>query len=395
MRVNLLGMHLKDCRLAMQQTLLPNDKDYWKHIVVSNNQFGVNILKNLAMASPTDNVVISPTSIFLTACLLYNGACGNTHAQMAQAMALPKPSEINPWNRQLLNYLVMDKPDHDVSIASALWFGNGVRCHEDFVNNAVESYSASLYGVDFGSAEAVEQINYWASNATRGHIENVVSASDFMPNTRFAISNAIYFSAKWQQAFDAAKTADAPFYMVGGGSKSVRMMSATGNFAYSEDDNAQMIKLPYKQSPYYMQIVLPRPGRSFGHCIEYIKNPNIVMAQSMSHKVDLHMPKISIEFGTGLQSCFAQLGITDLFNDACDLSLITPELKVNLIKHLSKLVVDEQGTVAAAVTMAGGWGGAAMPEAPPKDMNVNRPFLMAIADSGTGQVLFSGAVLSP
>ena len=347
------------------------------------------------MASPTSNVVISPTSIFLTACLLYNGACGNTHAQLAQAMALPKPSEINPWNRQLLNYLVMDKPDHDVAIASALWFGNGVRCHEDFVNNAVESYSASLYGVDFGSPEALEQINYWASNATRGHIETVMGPDEINGGTRFVITNAIYFSAKWQQAFDITRTADAPFYLVGGGSKSVRMMSVSNNFAYSEDDNAQMIKLPYKQSPYYMQIVLPKPGRSFGHCIEYIKNPNIVMAQCPSQKVDLHMPKIEIEFATGLQNCFSQLGVSDLFDDRCDLSLITPNLKLGLVKHLSKLVVDEEGTVAAAVTAAAGWGSAPGAPMPPKEMNVNRPFLMAIADSGTGQVLFSGAVLAP
>ncbi|MFA7340106.1 MAG: serpin family protein [Candidatus Obscuribacterales bacterium] len=380
----------------MQTTLLPSDKDYWKHIVTSNNQFGLNVLKTLAMASPSSNVMISPTSIFLTACMLYNGAGGNTYSEFANALQLPKPSEINPWNRQLLNYLVMSKPDHEVSIASALWFGQGVRCHEDFVNNAVESYSASLYGVDFNSPEAVEQINFWAENATNGKITKIVDSSDFTPLSAFAITNAIYFFAQWQTKFKAELTREEPFYLVGSGSKNVMMMNTNDSFVYKEDDNAQIIKLPYKQSPYYMQIVLPKLGRSFGHCIEYIKNPNIAMAGAVASKVDLKLPRMEIAFDCSLNSVFAQLGMRDLFGQSCDLSLITPGLLVSFIKHAAKLSVDESGTEVAATTIAGmSWGAAPGSQAPPIAMTVNRPFLMAIADSGTGQVLFSGAILAP
>lgn len=380
----------------MQTTLLPSDKDYWKHIVTSNNQFGLNVLKTLAMASPSSNVVISPTSIFLTACMLYNGAGGNTYSEFANTLQLPKPSEINPWNRQLLNYLVMSKPDHEVSIASALWFGQGVRCHEDFVNSAVESYSASLYGVDFASPESVEQINFWAENATNGKIPKIVDAGEFSPNSLFAITNAIYFFAQWQTKFKAELTREEPFYLVGSGSKNVMMMNVTDNFSYKEDENAQIIKLPYKQSPYFMQIVLPKLGRSFGHCIEYIKNPSIAMAGAATSKVDLKLPRMEISFDCSLNATLAQLGMRELFSPICDLSLITPNLQVSLIKHAAKLTVDESGTEVAAVTIGIAAPGSAFgSQAPPIAMTVNRPFLMSIADSGTGQVLFSGAILQP
>lgn len=379
----------------MQQTLLPSDKDYWKHIVASNNQFGIDVLKTLAMARPTSNVVLSPTSIFLTACMLYNGAGGNTYSQMAAALNLPKPNEINPWNRQLLNYLVMDKPDHEVSIASALWFGKGVRCHEGFVNNAVEAYSASLYGVDFGSPEAIEQINYWAENATKGRITHILDENSCNEATLLVISNAIYFFAKWEQKFDAEKTIDSPFYMVGGGAKSVKMMSKVDSLAYREDENAQIVKLPYKQSPYFMQLVLPKPGRSFGHCIEYIKNPNMVMNAVPKTSVALRMPRMEIEFSDNLNQAMSQLGMSELFANNCDLSLITPGVKVSFINHAAKLTVDESGTEAAAVTAVGVGYGLAPSVEKPVSMTLDRPFLMAIADSGTGQVLFSGAILSP
>ncbi|MBA4075605.1 MAG: hypothetical protein C0508_11240 [Cyanobacteria bacterium PR.023] len=380
----------------MQTTLLPSDKDYWKHIVTSNNQFGLNVLKTLAMASPSANVIISPTSIFLTACMLYNGASGNTYSEFANTLLLPKPSEINPWNRQLLNYLVMSKPDHEVSIASALWFGQGVRCHEDFVNSAVESYSASLYGVDFASPESVEQINFWVENATNGKITKIVEPGEFPPMSAFAITNAIYFFAQWQTKFKAELTREEPFYLVGSGSKNVMMMNLNDFFSYKEDENAQIIKLPYKQSPYFMQIVLPKLGRSFGHCIEYIKNPSIAMAGAATSNVDLRLPRMEIAFDCSLNAALAQLGMRDLFSPTCDLSLIAPELQISFIKHAAKLTVDESGTEVAAATMgiaaSGAFPGA---QAPPIAMTVNRPFLMSIADSGTGQVLFSGAILQP
>ncbi len=380
----------------MQTTLLPSDKDYWKHIVTSNNQFGLNVLKTLAMASPSANVIISPTSIFLTACMLYNGASGNTYSEFANTLLLPKPSEINPWNRQLLNYLVMSKPDHEVSIASALWFGQGVRCHEDFVNSAVESYSASLYGVDFASPESVEQINFWAENATNGKITKIVDPGEFSPMSAFAITNAIYFFAQWQTKFKAELTREEPFYLVGSGSKNVMMMNVTDIFGYKEDENAQIIKLPYKQSPYFMQIVLPKLGRSFGHCIEYIKNPLSTAITYSPTKINLKLPRMEIAFDCNLNAALSQLGMRDLFSPTCDLSLITPNLQVSFIKHAAKLTVDESGTEVAAATMAGmSFGAAPGAQAPAVDMIVNRPFLMSIADSGTGQVLFSGAILQP
>ncbi|MDQ5937470.1 MAG: hypothetical protein QG574_4829 [Cyanobacteriota bacterium erpe_2018_sw_21hr_WHONDRS-SW48-000092_B_bin.40] len=380
----------------MQTTLLPSDKDYWKHIVTSNNQFGLNVLKTLAMASPSANVIISPTSIFLTACMLYNGASGNTYSEFANTLLLPKPSEINPWNRQLLNYLVMSKPDHEVSIASALWFGQGVRCHEDFVNSAVESYSASLYGVDFASPESVEQINFWAENATNGKITKIVDPGEFSPMSAFAITNAIYFFAQWQTKFQAELTREEPFYLVGSGSKNVMMMNTADNFGYKEDENAQIIKLSYKQSPYFMQIVLPKVGRSFGHCIEYIKNPLSPAITYAPTNVNLKLPRMEIAFDCSLNAALSQLGMRDLFSPTCDLSLITPNLQVSFIKHAAKLTVDESGTEVAAGTIAGtSWGAAPGAQAPPIAMTVNRPFLMSIADSGTGQVLFSGAILQP
>lgn len=86
----------------MQETMQPTDKDYWKHIVTSNNLFGVDLFKTQAMENPSSNVIISPTAVYLLLSMLYNGAAQSSAAQLAGALKFPRPEEINPWNKQLL-----------------------------------------------------------------------------------------------------------------------------------------------------------------------------------------------------------------------------------------------------------------------------------------------------
>ena len=213
----------------MQETMRPTDKDYWKHIVTSSNLFGVDLFKTQAMENPSSNVIISPTAVYLMLSLIYNGAAGSSAAQLAGALRFPQPEEINPWNKQLLNYLTSDKPEHEVAIAFALWFGKGLRCHEGFVKNCMDSYGSAIYGVDFDSLESNEQINYWAQTSTGEKIHAVVEAQKPLNGSSLAVTNVFSFYVPWQSGFDARNTSEMPFWLVGGGS------TGQNTFAYRPD----------------------------------------------------------------------------------------------------------------------------------------------------------------
>lgn len=365
------------------QALTPTDRDYWKHIVQANNTFGVEMLKVIAQARPLDNIFISPTSIFLVLSMLYNGAAGNTAQQMSTALRLPRAQEINPWNRQLINHLCASGFGHDLYVASALWFGKGILCHDQFVNNCIEEYSASLYGVEFTSPEAVSQINYWVANATSSKIEKVVDQVD--KDAALIITNAVYFFALWKDQFSKELTRPEPFSLVGGGTKEVLMMQRHGQYDYFESEAFQVVKLPYLQSPFFMQLILPRPGYHFGHCLAAVSNPAMPMIPSM---LDFKMPRFGLDFDVDLIQYMDKLGMTDLK----DFSLVCPNLELSSLVHKSKLTVDEEGTEAAAATVAGMWGGGI---STPLTMHIDRPFLLNIVDGGSNQILFSGAVVSP
>ncbi len=371
----------------MMQTLHPidpSDKDYWKHIVQMNNGFGIELFKQVAMAKPQDNIFMSPTSIFLVLCMLYNGAAGETFMQISQTLKLPNPSEINPWNRQLINHLTSQAFGHKLLIASALWFNKGIFCHDQFVNNCIESYSASLYGIDFASPEAPAQINYWAANATQDLIQNLVSD---VRGQELLITNAVYFKGDWQNPFKSEKSAPEPFYPIGGQPYQVAMMHQTANFEYFESEAFQVIKLRYLNSPLFMQIVLPRPGFHFGHCLPALSNPTMPMIDC---QINLSLPRFSMEFDFGLEQYFRNLGIINF----SDFALICPGLKVSGITHTAKLKIDESGTEAAAATDLEFYEISSV-RTPALQMKVDRPFLLNIVDGGSGQIIFSGAVVAP
>ena len=67
---------------------------------------------------------------------------------------------------------------------------------------------------------------------------------------------------------------------------------------------------------------------------------------------------------------------------------------ISQVVHKTYLQVNEAGTTAAAVTAIMATGGGL----PPKhidQMNVNRPFLMALRDRVTGSILFFGRITDP
>ena len=82
--------------------------------------------------------------------------------------------------------------------------------------------------------------------------------------------------------------------------------------------------------------------------------------------------------------------------DAADFDRMTSRrTKLGAVLHVATLDVDEQGTVAAAVTGVVAVAGAVPTEPPPPVMRADRPFLVLIRDTETGSLLFAGVIRDP
>ncbi|MBO0787264.1 MAG: serpin family protein, partial [Actinobacteria bacterium] len=113
-------------------------------------------------------------------------------------------------------------------------------------------------------------------------------------------------------------------------------------------------------------------------------------------RVRLALPRFRQQAGYDLVPVLRGLGVTDAFGGQADFGAITEaeRLRLGVVAHSAFIDVDEQGTEAAAATAAVAFA-AAMTGGEVVVLTVDRPFLFAITDTGTGLPLFLGRVTEP
>jgi serine protease inhibitor len=89
---------------------------------------------------------------------------------------------------------------------------------------------------------------------------------------------------------------------------------------------------------------------------------------------------------------YLQMGINDVFDTYANLSKISTSSEIFLSRliHKAKIEVNEEGTLAVAVT-----AGLISNKASPPRFLANRPFMYFIVDKMTNLVLFCGTVKNP
>jgi serpin B len=90
------------------------------------------------------------------------------------------------------------------------------------------------------------------------------------------------------------------------------------------------------------------------------------------------------------------MGMKNAFTANAEFSKMTAE-KVCIGRVLQKTYMDvnEKGTEAAAVTAVAMVAAAAAAPEPPVDFRVDRPFIVALVDEPTNQILFLGTITNP
>lgn len=169
----------------------------------------------------------------------------------------------------------------------------------------------------------------------------------------------------------------------------VQMMTQTGRFRFVEDATCQVLELPYEGDEFSMMIMLPR---------EKINSPqfNIAFIDKLlccySEEVIVHLPKFTSEAKTSLVEPLMQLDAISMFTENADFNLISAnKLYVSDIIHAAKIIVDEEGTEAAAVT-AMIFECCTSVREPPKVFLADHPFAYAIVHKPSKQLLFLGNV---
>jgi len=361
-------------------------------------QFGFDLLRVVRAEDPKANVFISPTSLAVALAFAADGARGTTRDQLLHALhATGSASAFDAANRALADEIAKTTAVK-LTMANALWLQTGFAVKPQFVSVARSVFGAQASNLDFRTPGAVDAVNAWAKAHTNGLIPKVLDSID--PATVVMIANAIAFDGKWTVPFDKAATKAHAFDVAWSATRSVHMMNNAAKYAYAESGGLQTIRLPYADKSFAMYVVLPKDAATLDRFIAGLTPARFdaLRASLVERKGTIGLPRFHITFNKKLNGELARLGMAQAFQHDADFGNIhaaPPALAIDEVRHASYLNVDEAGTQAAAVTTVGMKLLSIRVEEPPFSMIVDRPFLVAIRDEKSGQVLFVGTIVDP
>ena len=332
------------------------------------------------------------------------GAGGTTKNELENALGI---TDLDKWNDEMKAYLSKDWSQNTfVNTANSVWMNKGTtwaaNINSDFLTPAKDYYSGEIYEADFdGQADKVVQnVNNWVSDNTNKMIPEILK--EIPGGTVMMLINAVYFEGKWDTPFTEDKTFQSSFY--GTDKESVvDMMHLYGeHFAYMDNGEIKGITLPYDGDNVVMKVFMPTAddgdiNKLFDKLSNEEKQKLIDSLDDASNvEIDtLQLPKFTDEQSIdGLDDILKNMGIQSAYSESADFSKIADGIAVSSVNHKAKVIVDENGTKAAAETDIMIKETAMMPSEETYNFIVDKPFVYVIEDQSTGMILFMGRVNS-
>ncbi len=347
------------------------------------------------------NPVISPLSAYLCLAMVQNGAAGGTLQEFETLLGLPTDT-LNQTARALNDSLENTAGSTALSIANSAWADDGgVTVNDAFLQAVVDTFGAEIFSADLPSDAARKAVNDWVSERSRGLIPSL-RENNYPDDTQLVLLNTLYFKGVWQSAFYADNTFDDSFTPTGGEERKLPCMHMSdAYFDYILIEGADGVILPYDDGKTVFVALLPAAGTTARELAASLTADTLAdgIENAAETRMNLSIPKFSSEFSIELNDTLEALGLRQVFDPAAaDLSRLgtgaNGPLYLSLVQQKVKLIVDEKGAEAAAVTEAAAAGAAYMPDEP-LQLSFDRPFVYAVLDVASGVPLFMGILDDP
>jgi serpin B len=373
-------------------------------IFQANNHFAFDLYSHL---DPNKgNIFFSPYSLSSALTMVYEGARNQTADEMRTVLHLP--SDEVDWRTDLSNFIQSMNTAHqayELSTANALWAQKAYPFKEGYLKLIKDTYFAEARNLDFVSDPEASRvtINSWVSKNTKDRINDLLPPRSITPETRLILTNAVYFKGKWETPFDKGDTKSDTFWLDPSQSVQTDMMTLEGkSFDYMDNDQAQVLLLPYQGDDLSMLIVLPRSKDIQG--LEKILNQDILkqwQGGMTSQEVNVSIPKFKFDSGYEMSGILSGMGMNLAFDpNNADFSGMADKvhdenLYIGGVFHKAWIETNEEGTEAAAATAVGMMAGAMYHPQERKVFRADHPFIFVIQESKTGHILFMGRVSDP
>lgn len=379
--------------------------DYSKPSMQPVFRFGYELLKN---NMEEINPVLSPVSAYVTLSMVGNGAQGETKEELRQVL----DSDLMCIPDDLMNTLPQDQNGSKLSIVNSAWINEEFTAKQEWLGTVKSLFDASVYQADLKAETTADEMNQWVSNNTNNKIQKLLE-KPLEESAELVLLNALYFEADWKQKFEGENTFDFFFNL----DDFVLTAEDSGELSetrvpmmhidiedgmYLKDDEAEGVILPYADCSLAFVAVKPLGEENIRDWYASYNSRKLqdLIDGRQTLKVSLGLPKFTARCKKTLNESLINMGIRLAFDmEQADLSLIGESanggnLYLSRVLQEAQIEVAEEGTQAAAATMAELEAGGAMPE----DLQIvqfNRSFLYMIMDMDSGAPVFIGILDKP
>lgn len=360
----------------------------------NNNDFACKLFRTIN-EQKKGSTIVSPISVSYVLGMLNEGAGGETRRQITDVLGLGgSVQEINQYFKKMMDEAQSVDPSVTLKNANCIYFKLGKSINPQFKADMQNYYDAHVEAINFNSGNIVNKINNWSKTHTDGMIPELVTKEELNLLAVMYLLNAVYFKASWTDQFDPRCTRDLDFITLDGKTVKRPMMHREGMAAYGKNDLCKMLCLPYGNKAYSMVVLLPNEGKTTDDIIRNLSAQKLKEWQSQMRTQDVNIliPRFTTESETHLEGILSSMGMPRAFSDDSAefpnmLKGHHDDLFVSMMKQKAKIEVNEEGTKAAATTVA------EMAEKGVvfyKYFYATRPFVYYIVEKNTGSIYFMG-----
>jgi serpin B len=364
----------------------------------ADTAFGLALLGAWCRQDPDANFVFSPESLASGLGMAYLGARGSTAQVMAGVLHLPPAGPALEAGLQARSAALrsLDRPGVTVAASDQMWADPTLPTLDSYLNALASSYGAGVRQVPLlgDPASATAQIDAAVAAATRGRIPQLVTPSE-LNHSGWVLTDALYLDADWASPFQASQTSPGAFTTAAGKRVTASFLNGDG-FPVASAGGWTAVSLPYRGGKLAMTVLLP-DSRS-GGCPSLPAATLTAITTGLArvgtdNPAEIALPKVSLQSSANLKDLLTAFGMGVAFSPtAADFTGLSPKACcIGLVMHAATLDVGEKGTVASAATAVGIGVGAAAPSFT-RVIAFNRPYLMLVTDTSTGEPLFLARV---
>ena len=378
--------------------------------VTACDELGAQLLNHLLTQSPGTNALASPLSLALALALVADGATDATTQGYDKLLGASGQERDQTWsavqtalnrNDRSLDGFDPGKPPETplVHVANHVVVVDrkDLTVSQTYLDTVLRWFSAQIEKVPLG--DLADNLSKWADKNTAGLIKK--TGIEVTGDTALVLQNALLFAAQWDTPFKAEDTREDTFTRADGSTTQTKFMHGTRTVPYAYGQGWAAVRLGYQGGELdgqglAMDVVLPTQGTSPADL------PPATWAQASAaldqaaagpdqNEVKIALPKLDLTSGpVELLEMLKALGL-----DTSSLDGIALGLSISQVVQQVRLLVDEEGTVAAALTEVGITAGAALDQSKPIDFVVDHPYVLRLRDLATGTTLVQAAIMDP